>query len=101
MEGARWHRPGTAVARGDVDEVRFEMHVGIVGQRVVLWVILERTRRLVVDGDRNSGRTRTTSIVGLNRVGRGRRLQDRWNAPNHPVAGTKVQARWQGRADCP
>jgi len=49
--------PGTAVARGHVDEVRLKVHVGVVRQRVVLWDILERTRCLVVDRDVDGGRS--------------------------------------------
>ena len=43
--------PCTAVARGDVDEIWLEMHVGVVGQRVVLWIVFERTWCCIVDGD--------------------------------------------------
>ena len=43
--------PGTAVARGHVDEIRLKVNIGVVGQGVVLWVVLKRTRCLVVDRD--------------------------------------------------
>ena len=46
--------PRTAVARCHVDEVRLKMHVGVVRQRVVLWVVLEWTWCLVVDRDGHS-----------------------------------------------
>ena len=75
-----------------IDERRSNVHIGIVGPSVVLWVVFERTGRLVVDGDVDGRRSGATAVVGPNRVGYGRRLQDRWNTPNRSVASTKVQA---------
>ena len=43
--------PGGTVACGDVDERRSDVHVGIVGPRVVLWNVFERTRSFIIDGD--------------------------------------------------
>ena len=66
MEGTRWRRPGTAVARRDVDEVRLKMHVGVVRQRVVLWVVLKRTRWAWLDTQVEHQGGRSTRIVRVN-----------------------------------
>ena len=68
------------------------MDFGVVGPRVVLRVVFERTRSYIVDGDRDGGRGRTARIVRPNRVRGGRRLHDRWNTPNRSVARAEVQA---------
>ena len=86
--------PRGTVARGDVDERRPDVHVGIVGPDVVFWNVLERTRCLVVDGDVDGGRGRTSAVVGPNGVGGGRCLQDRRNTPNRSVARSEVEAGW-------
>ena len=44
--------PRRTVSGGLVDELWCKMDLGVVGPRVVLWVVFERTGRLVVDGDR-------------------------------------------------
>ena len=84
-----------------VDERRSNVDVGIVGPRVVLWDVFERTRSLVVDGDRDGGRGRTARVVGPNSVGNCRRLQNRWNTPNRSVGRSEVEASRQGRVDFP
>ena len=84
-----------------VDERRSDVDVGIVGPRVVLWDVFERTRCFVVDGDVDGCRSGATAVVGPNRVGYGRRLHDRWSAPYRSVARSEVEAGRQGGVDLP
>ena len=77
------------------------MNLGVVRPRVVLWIVFEWTGRLVVDGDVDGGRGRTTGVVGPNRIGCRRCLHDRWNTPNRSVARSEVETSWQGRVDGP
>ena len=95
------HCPPGAVSARLVDERRSNVHVGIVGPGVVLWDVFERTRSLVVDGDRNGGRGRTARVVGPNRVGCRRCLENGRNTPNRSVARSEVESSWQGCVDFP
>ena len=47
------HIPHGAVSSRLVDELRCKMHVGVVGHRVVLWVVFEQAWRFIVNGDVN------------------------------------------------
>ena len=86
--------PRGTVARGDVDERRPDVLVGIVGPVVVFWDVRERTRCLVVDGDVDGGRGGATTIVSPNCVSHWTGLQDCWYAPNRTVTCTEVEAVW-------
>ena len=88
------HLPCGAVSSRLIDELRCKVNLGVVRPRVVLWVVYERTGRFIVDRNRDGGRGGATAVVGPNRVGRGRCLHDRWNAPNRSVARTKGEAAW-------
>ena len=77
-----------------IDELRCEVNLGVVRERVVLWVVLERTRRLVVDGDVDGGRGRTSAVVGPNCVGNWTGLQDCCNTPYRTVTCTEVETVW-------
>ena len=57
------HRPSRAISARLVDERRSDVHVGIVGPRVVLWDVFERTRSFVVDGDVDGCRGRATVLL--------------------------------------
>ena len=95
------HLPCGTVSSRLIDELRCKMNLGVVSQRVVLWVVLERTWRLIVDGDRNGERGRSSCIVRPNRIGCRRCLQDRWNAPDRSVARSEVESGWQGGVNGP
>ena len=84
-----------------VDERRSDVDIGIVGPRVVFRDVFERTGWLVVDGDVDGGGRGTARVVRPNRVGYGRRLHDRRNAPNRSVARSEVEAGRQGGVDGP
>ena len=45
------HLPCGTVSSRLIDELRCNMNFGVVGPRVVLWVVLERAWRLIVDLD--------------------------------------------------
>ena len=47
------HPPCGAVSSRLGDELRCKMNFGVVGQRVVLWIVLERAWCLFVNGDVN------------------------------------------------
>ena len=93
--------PGGTVTRGDVDERRSDVHVGIVGPRVVLWNVFERTRCFVVDGDVDRRRSGATTVVGPNGVRGGRCLQGRWDTPNRNCHGRSKRGRLVGLVKSP
>ena len=59
------HLPCGTVSSRLIDELRCKMNLGVVGQRVVLWVVLERAWNLCIHTEVENEQREPTAVVRI------------------------------------